>query len=265
MVGRDLEHRFPPHEPTIGEEVLRIEDWTVHSPTQPDRVVVAGAEPHPAPRRDRRPGRADGRRPHRAGDERVRPLLRHRHLRAASQGRQGDRGAHRSATRSGTASRTPPRTASATGSTSSRTSSATSRPRRLDKLARRGWVDDNEEYRVAEGFRASMNIKAPSVASHHRQAQRRQPAEGRAVEVDLHRPGRAHPRRADPRHRRRRQVRDLHDHQPARRRGQGGPGHLLRAARAAGHLRPDLRPVGRTDHRRGRPGRTPPRSASCST
>ena len=43
MVGRDLEHRFPPHEPHIGEEVLRIEDWTVHSPTQPDRVVVAGA------------------------------------------------------------------------------------------------------------------------------------------------------------------------------------------------------------------------------
>jgi putative multiple sugar transport system ATP-binding protein len=42
MVGRDLEHRFPPHEPHIGEEVLRIEDWTVHSPTQPDRVVVAG-------------------------------------------------------------------------------------------------------------------------------------------------------------------------------------------------------------------------------
>jgi putative multiple sugar transport system ATP-binding protein len=36
---------------------------------------------------------------------------------------------------------------------------------RLHKLARRGWVDDNEEYRVAEGFRRSMNIKAPTVAS----------------------------------------------------------------------------------------------------
>ena len=43
MVGRDLEHRFPPHEPDIGEEVLRIEDWTVHSPTQPGRVVVDDA------------------------------------------------------------------------------------------------------------------------------------------------------------------------------------------------------------------------------
>ena len=45
MVGRDLEHRFPPHEPTIGEEVLRIEDWTVHSPTQHGRVVVDRRQP----------------------------------------------------------------------------------------------------------------------------------------------------------------------------------------------------------------------------
>ncbi len=43
MVGRDLDHRYPPHEPHIGEEVLRIEDWTVHSPTQHGRVVVRNA------------------------------------------------------------------------------------------------------------------------------------------------------------------------------------------------------------------------------
>ena len=43
MVGRDLGHRFPPHESHIGEEVLRIEDWTVHHPTDPDRIVVDGA------------------------------------------------------------------------------------------------------------------------------------------------------------------------------------------------------------------------------
>ena len=34
--------------------------------------------------------------------------------------------------------------------------------------------------------------------------------------------------------------------------GQGDHRHLLRAARAARHLRPDLRAVGRPDHRRGR-------------
>ena len=50
-------------------------------------------------------------------------------------------------------------------------------------------------------------------------------------------------------HRRRREVRDLHDHQPARGRGQGDPRHLLGAARAARALRPDLRAVRRADHR----------------
>ncbi|WP_448073488.1 multiple monosaccharide ABC transporter ATP-binding protein [Georgenia yuyongxinii] len=43
MVGRSLEHRFPEHEPTIGEEVLRVEDWTVHHPIDTERRVVDGA------------------------------------------------------------------------------------------------------------------------------------------------------------------------------------------------------------------------------
>ena len=43
MVGRDLAHRFPDHTPRIGEEVLRIEDWTVHHPIDRSRVVVDSA------------------------------------------------------------------------------------------------------------------------------------------------------------------------------------------------------------------------------
>jgi putative multiple sugar transport system ATP-binding protein len=35
----------------------------------------------------------------------------------------------------------------------------------LKKLTKRGWVSDNEEYRVADEFRTRMNIKAPSVLS----------------------------------------------------------------------------------------------------
>jgi putative multiple sugar transport system ATP-binding protein len=35
----------------------------------------------------------------------------------------------------------------------------------LQKLALRGWVDDNKEFETANGFRKSMNIKAPSVLS----------------------------------------------------------------------------------------------------
>ncbi|WP_029252287.1 multiple monosaccharide ABC transporter ATP-binding protein [Paraoerskovia marina] len=46
MVGRELDSRFPTHEPTIGEEVLRIEDWTVHHPVNPERVVVDHANLH---------------------------------------------------------------------------------------------------------------------------------------------------------------------------------------------------------------------------
>jgi putative multiple sugar transport system ATP-binding protein len=40
MVGRDLEHRYPDHTPHIGEEVLRVENWTAHHPQDPTRVVV---------------------------------------------------------------------------------------------------------------------------------------------------------------------------------------------------------------------------------
>jgi len=40
MVGRDLETFYPERESTIGEEVFRVEDWTVMHPTQPGRVVV---------------------------------------------------------------------------------------------------------------------------------------------------------------------------------------------------------------------------------
>ncbi|SDU83091.1 monosaccharide ABC transporter ATP-binding protein, CUT2 family [Microlunatus sagamiharensis] len=40
MVGRDLDSRYPERHVEIGEEVLRIEDWTVHHPLEPSRVVV---------------------------------------------------------------------------------------------------------------------------------------------------------------------------------------------------------------------------------
>ncbi|MER3394720.1 MAG: sugar ABC transporter ATP-binding protein, partial [Microcella pacifica] len=40
MVGRDLEHRYPDHTPHIGEEILRVEDWTAHHPQDSSRVIV---------------------------------------------------------------------------------------------------------------------------------------------------------------------------------------------------------------------------------
>ncbi|MFD1721586.1 multiple monosaccharide ABC transporter ATP-binding protein [Amnibacterium endophyticum] len=43
MVGRDLESRYPDHTSHVGEELLRIEDWTVHHPIDRSRRVVDGA------------------------------------------------------------------------------------------------------------------------------------------------------------------------------------------------------------------------------
>ena len=43
MVGRDLDHRYPPHQPTVGEVLLEIKDWSVLHPDDKDRYVVNGA------------------------------------------------------------------------------------------------------------------------------------------------------------------------------------------------------------------------------
>ena len=134
----------------IGEEVLRIEDWTVHSPTQPGRVVVDEANLMPAPRRDRRAGRADGRRPHRARDERLRPLLRRRHLRPHRQGRQGDQAAH-GARRDRARHRVRDRGPQAVRPQPDRGHQAQHLRRRAVASSRSAaGSDENEEYKVAE-------------------------------------------------------------------------------------------------------------------
>jgi putative multiple sugar transport system ATP-binding protein len=40
MVGRDLSNRYPTHESQVGEELLRIEDWTVHHPLDASREII---------------------------------------------------------------------------------------------------------------------------------------------------------------------------------------------------------------------------------
>ncbi len=164
MVGRDLEHRFPPHESRVGEEALRIEDWTVHSPTQPDRVVVAGA--NLVLRRGEIVGLAGlmG-----AGRTELAMSVFGRSYGVGISGRLIKDGAPiearsvSDAIAHGIAYATEDRKRYGLNLIEDikRNVSAA----RLPKLAKRGWVDDNEEYRVAEGFRRSMNIKAPTVAS----------------------------------------------------------------------------------------------------
>ncbi|WP_105567026.1 sugar ABC transporter ATP-binding protein [Microbacterium halophytorum] len=40
MVGRDLDSLFPPREPLIGDELFRIENWSVGRPDAPDRHAI---------------------------------------------------------------------------------------------------------------------------------------------------------------------------------------------------------------------------------
>ncbi len=43
MVGRDMQHRYPQRTAHIGDEVLRVQDWTVYHPDHVGRKVVDGA------------------------------------------------------------------------------------------------------------------------------------------------------------------------------------------------------------------------------
>ncbi|MFJ6385674.1 multiple monosaccharide ABC transporter ATP-binding protein [Kitasatospora sp. NPDC092039] len=43
MVGRDLEHRYPERTPEIGEVAFEVEDWSVRHPLDQQRMVVDGA------------------------------------------------------------------------------------------------------------------------------------------------------------------------------------------------------------------------------
>ncbi|MFH8384363.1 multiple monosaccharide ABC transporter ATP-binding protein [Kitasatospora sp. NPDC018058] len=43
MVGRDLEHRYPERTPDIGEVAFEVEDWSVRHPLDQQRMVVDGA------------------------------------------------------------------------------------------------------------------------------------------------------------------------------------------------------------------------------
>src|SRR5690606_12152420 len=43
MVGRSLDQRFPERVHRVGEEVFRVENWTVHPPIDHHRVVVDDA------------------------------------------------------------------------------------------------------------------------------------------------------------------------------------------------------------------------------
>ncbi|WP_166867991.1 MULTISPECIES: multiple monosaccharide ABC transporter ATP-binding protein [unclassified Salinibacterium] len=162
MVGRDLEHRYPDHTPHIGEELLRVENWTAHHPQDTSRVVVDDVSLHV--RAGEIVGIAGlmG-----AGRTEFAMSLFGRSYGSRISGRVFLRGSEirtrtvAEAIENGLAYATEDRKTYGLNLIEDikRNISVAS----LDKLAKRGLVHDNEEFRVADDFRKSMNIKAPSV------------------------------------------------------------------------------------------------------
>jgi len=162
MVGRDLEHRYPDHTPHIGEEILRVEDWTAHHPQDPTRVIVDKVSI------TARAGEIVGI----AGlmgagrTEFAMSLFGHSYGSRIS-GKVFKRGKEiktrtvSEAIKNGLAYATEDRKTFGLNLIEDikRNISMAS----LDKLVSLGLVDDNEEYKVANEYKDSMNIKAPSV------------------------------------------------------------------------------------------------------
>jgi putative multiple sugar transport system ATP-binding protein len=163
MVGRDLESFYPDRTSSPGAEVLRVEDWTVWHPTQ-DRKVVDGANFNVragevvgiaglmgAGRTELAMsifGRSYGR------DISGRIFVHGNEVKARSVSEAIDRGI-------AYATEDRKRYGLNLIEDIRRNVSAAA----LGKLSRRGWVNGNEETKVAEDSRRSMNIKAPSVMS----------------------------------------------------------------------------------------------------
>ncbi|GLX03119.1 multiple monosaccharide ABC transporter ATP-binding protein [Microbispora sp. NBRC 16548] len=164
MVGRALDNRFPPRTPAIGDEAFRIEDWTVYSPSQPGRKVVDGASL--MLRRGEIVGLAGlmgAGRTELAMSVFGRTYGVHISGRIFKGGRQIEIRTVQDAIRHGVAYATEDRKRYGLNLIEDikRNISAAW----LKGLSRRGWVNEYEEYRVAQQFRGSMNIKAPGVDS----------------------------------------------------------------------------------------------------
>src|SRR6478752_8716236 len=162
MVGRDLEHRYPDHEPQIGEELLRVEDWTAHHPLDGSRVMVDNVSINV------RAGEIVGI----AGlmgagrTEFAMSLFGHSYGsritgKVFMRGKEIKTRSVAEAIENGIAYATEDRKSYGLNLIEDikRNISMAS----LGKLTKRGLVDDNEEFKIANGYRRDLNIKAPNV------------------------------------------------------------------------------------------------------
>ena len=161
MVGREMNNRYPQREPKIGDEVLRVENWSVYHPDDPNRVVVGNANLNV------RAGEIVGL----AGimgagrTELARSIFGHSWGTNISgevhiKGQKANVKTIRHAIDAGIAYSTEDRKRYGLNLIDDikRNISLAS----LENFVKFGLVNDNEEYKIASEYRDSMNIKAPS-------------------------------------------------------------------------------------------------------
>ena len=162
MVGRDLSHRFPKRTPQIGEEVLRVEDWTAYHPTQVGRLMVDSVNLNV------RAGEVVGiaglmgaGRTEFAMSLFGRTYGREISGRVLMHGREVSTATVADAIEAGIAYATEDRKYYGLNLIEDIRRNISSAG--LHQLSSRGWVNGNEELKVAEEYRASLNIKTPNV------------------------------------------------------------------------------------------------------
>jgi len=162
MVGRDLEHRFPPYTPDVGDVLFEVRDWTVHSPLDHSRAVITDA--NLVARRGEIVGIAGlmgaGR------TELARSIFGKSYGARISgtlvlEGKELELNSVADAISSGLAYVTEDRKSLGLNLLDDIKTSIVSAG--IHKLERGLTVDENEEVKVAEDFRTRMNIKAPTV------------------------------------------------------------------------------------------------------
>src|SRR4051794_7208202 len=163
MVGRDLESFYPDRESHPGEEVLRVEDWTVWHPTQDRKVVDGAAFTVRAGEVVGIAGLMGAGRTELAMSIFGRSYGRNITGRLFMHGTEVRARTVAEAIDNGIAYATEDRKRYGLNLIEDirRNVSAAA----LGKLSTNGWVNGNEEIKVAEDSRRSMNIKAPSVMS----------------------------------------------------------------------------------------------------
>ncbi|WP_405060111.1 sugar ABC transporter ATP-binding protein [Kribbella sp. NBC_01505] len=161
MVGRDLDSFYPERDSAPGEEVLRIEDWTVWHPAQQRKVVDGAALNVRAGEVVGIAGLMGAGRTELAMSVFGRSYGRNISGRLFMHGQQVRARTVAEAIGNGIAYATEDRKRYGLNLIADVRTNVSAAG--LDKLARGGWVDGNEEIKVAEASRRDLNIKTRTV------------------------------------------------------------------------------------------------------